>query len=631
MRPAGIVSAIMSRPIVLAGAALLAIAAAGVLGARNAETEAPVEIAMTAGEARAIGAEWRRTGGDALARRYADALAAAGLHDELLTEISNRGLFAGAPAAAAAYRAEAYFQVGRYGEALAAAPGDNPYFAFARARSRYALTGDARAVEKDLAAALRGPQTIAAQAFLLRARIALDANDLPTASAAARRAAEEGAAASAVDTVEVEALIRDGRVDEAAARIAAMPAVLRKSSATLRLAAMVELRRGRAREAARYFDRAGVPTSDRLLAALAKWQAGDDAQGLQLVEAHLAAAPDHWAAIDLYLAMSDALGVDEDRRFLAGRLLEKRPGLGVIRMLREGGDNDQLYGALATLTTDEDLEGASDFLLGRKATLRGFEPARDNERALIALAAARSTGELRKQRMLAERNARESATALQLTLAGATFADLGDDPAAEAALKRAGALAPEFFAPVNALANLRARAGDLGGAISLLSDFVKRESGVDARLALASFQTMAGETTDAADTYAALPPAELFADQATAAAYGRAARAAGEERLETMLAAARANAPSAAILSAALLAAGDDRGAVAALRRSLIADPANATAAADYRDAMARLGRGDEAILFLDQIERRRKAFLRDPGGGGDSPKIALKSLNSGE
>lgn len=631
MKPARAVPAALSRNLILAGSAVVVMATAGVLLVRSAETEkAPLDAGMSVGKARAIGAEWRREGGEALARQYADALAAAGLYDLLLDEITDRGLLSADPDNAAAYRTEAYFRVGRYEDALSAASFENPYFALARARSRYALTADPHAVERDLATALRGPQGIAAQAFLLRARIALDANDLPTAEAAARRAEEEGAPVSDIRNIGIESLIRDGRIEEAAAKIAALSPHARKSPEIQRLAAMMELRRSRPREGARYFDRTGVASNDRLLAALAKWQAGDGAQALRLIEAHLAAAPDHWAAIDLYLAISNDLGLADDRNERLEKLLERMPALGVIRMQNAGGDADRLFDALAAIDGDEGIEGAVAFLLGRNYLLDRLQPPSESERAMIALAIARKSGDLRKKRALAEANGKPGATALQWAVAGVVFAEAGDDDQAARLFERAIARKPHFFAPVGALADLHSRAGDEEGAIGLLDAFVRANPDrPSARLALASLQMQAGKAADAAENYAALPPMQLFADEATARAYGAAARAAGGAALQTMLDAARASAPSAAILAAALLAAGDDRGAAAALRRTLIAEPANQSAAADYLAAMARLDRTAEAETFLGKVRRLPQAGLREATEAADSPEIASNGLNS--
>lgn len=589
------------------------------LGLREpAGSNSVVAKAPSAAAARALGARWRAEKSGALGRDYAQALIAAGLYDELLTEISARGLFAADADAAALYRTEATLRQGRFAEAFAAAgaEGANPYLSYARARAAYALTADPKAAADDLARALRGPVALAADAWLFRARLALDENDLDAAEAAARRAIESGGDKWRADAVFVERAIRNNEIAKAAERLKQRAKRRRGALAAddYRLAAMIALRNGDARTGAGLMDEARRAGGDgdhaRLLAALAKWRAGDSAQAASLIDEQLAVAPTDWMALDLGAAIAKSSGRAAESKSLLRRLQKERAALAFYRSNDRsagGAAFDGVYEALRRV--DDDLSGGGVIaaLLGAGAaapeTLR--EPD-DEAREITALALALNANDTRKMRLAANTLAARP-SAIAQTLVGAAFVKFDDEDRADRALTAASAAAPHFFAPVSLRAAALMDRGDDAAAGAVLRSFLQ-DNGNDARalMQLAAIDAKSGNAAGAVVSFAKVPPSVLFADGEAAALYAAAARAAGPLALKAMLAAARDGATSAKTLGRVSLAAGDDVGAASALRRALIGDPGDADLPLLYLEAMTRLGRVEEAHSLLAEIVRQR-------------------------
>ncbi len=566
--------------------------------------------APSAAMARALGAEWRARRTRALATDYARALLGAGLHHELLTAIDRDGLLLEDPAAAALLRAEAALRQGRFADAAAAAAAtDNPYSGLLRARAAYALTGDADVVASDLAQVLRGPTELAAAAWLFRGRLALDANDLDAAEAAMRRALESGADPQRAEAIEIEAIIRRGDVDEAMQRAAA--------HADVRLAAMASLKSGDARAASRLLGQ-GLDTDAqlgeaRLLAALAKWRAGDAAQAYALTMNGLAGAPRHWMALDLAAAIARDLGRVEEANALLVRLGAERPALADWRRRQVASgpiDLDRQYAALAGLADDLAQGGVAAALLGGDAgTPSSIAEPNDAARHIAALAAAINRDDANAMRTLSAQALSRGDSALALTLAGSAFARLGDTPRAASALQRAALSAPGFLTPVRLRAELLARAGRKAEAIALLAGFATANpKNAAARLEVAVAEAEVGDARSAYVTFVAVDPSLVFSDTQAAMLFARGARALGDAETQRFLVSARRAAPNYEILGLALEAAGDDAGAAAALRRSLIAGAARPEIADAYMAAMSRLGRAGEAVSLLAELASRRNS-----------------------
>lgn len=573
---------------------------------RTAQAGAPPSAAI----ARALGAKWRDQGTQALAIDYARALLGAGLQDELLTAIDRDGLLADDPATAAIFRAEAALRLERFADAAAAvAAAGDPYGALLRARATYALTGDADLVAADLGRALRGPQDLAATAWLFRGRLALDANDLDAAAASMRRALESGADIRRAETLEIEALIRRGAIGEAMNRPAAR--------ADARLAAMASLKSGDARGASRLLGEGRNTNSEigdaRLLAALAKWRAGDAAQAYALAMEQLAGAPRHWMALDLAAAIARDLGRVEEANALLARLGAERPALADWRRRQAATgpiDLDRQFAALAGIADDLAKGGVASALLGggEGAPASIAEP--DDRATLVAaLAAAINRSDAAEMRTLSAQALSRRDSALGLTLAGSAFARLGDAVRAAAALEAAASRTPGFFAPVRLHADLLTRAGQKAEAIALLAGFAAANpKSAAAHLALAFAEAEMGDMRAAYLSFAAIEPARVFSDVGAAVLYAKAARALGPEETQRFRAIARRAAPDYETLGLALAAAGDDAGAAGALRRPLIAGAAGPEIAEAYLAAMSRLGRAGEAASLLAELASRSSA-----------------------
>lgn len=624
---------------VIGGAALLAAAFAVVRFAGDNRLETAGAQQVSAAEARAIGARWRAEKTDELGAAYAQALIGAGLYDELLTEIAERGLFANDETSSSIFRAEASLRQGRFDEAMSAAgAGENPYLAYARARASYALTGDGGGVTKDVSTALRGPQALAGEAWLFRARVALDVNEFNGAEAAARRALEAGAAPARVELIGIEKAVRAGDLRTAAEKLEARSRRLRGvvDPEDFRLAAMIKLRAGEAGGAVRLIDRQRGAATEyaraRLVAALAKRLVGDDAQAWTLVSSHLASAPKDWAGLDLAAAIARDLGRNEDADRLLVRLAKERPALAVVRKVQAGeASPDAIFEKLIAIEGDFSTKGAASALLGPGVSIRGIEEARSGEFAIIDLASAISANDQRRMRTGALSILKGKSSPLALALAGSAFIALDDAANARRSLTLSSEAAPDFLAPVLLRADLHVREGAYADAAALLREFLTRHESDDrARLALAKIEAGSGDAGLASASFAAMPPKEVFALEETAVLYGQAAKAAGGEALAAMLKSARANAPSARILGSALAAAGDDPGAAEALKKAVIAEPGDDELARRYFEIMTALGRAGEAQSLVDEIGRRRNrdAGPGEPDTGSDPRKSGDSRVN---
>jgi len=624
---------------VLGGAVLIAAATVAFVRVTGASPAEPAASQVSAAQARAIGARWRAEKSQEQARAYAQALIGAGLYDELLTEIAERGLFADDAVASGMFRAEANLRQGRFDEAIEAArTGDNPYFAYARARAVYALTADHGAVAADLSAALRGPPALAGDAWLFRARLALDANDFDSAAAAARRAAEVGVAPSRVDLFEIEKSVRAGEIGAAARLLEARGKDRRAPIAAedFRLAAMAALRSGDAAAAVRLIDRARGAAGDdraRLLASLSKHLAGDNAQAWSLAASHLAAAPVDWVALDIGAAIARDMGRAKDEGDLLARLEKLRPALAAIRMMRAGSiTDDAAFDALTGKDGDLSAVGAAAFLLGPGAVVRGLEEGQDQELAYVDAATALRGDDRARLRRLATKMLNEKSPPLGLALAGALFAKLEDTESAARAFGLAAASAPDFLAPVLLNADLHARSGDRDGAAAILREFLARHDDNDrARLILARLEAENGDLKSAAENFAKIPPQAIFGDETLAALYGAAAKAAGGAAQVKMIETARASASTPRIQGVSLAATGDNEGAAAALRRAMLAGLGDDDLAGLYQEVMTSLGRADEAGSLLAEIRRRRNPAANSPDAGAgiaEARKIADFEVN---
>ncbi len=572
--------------------------------------------------ARALGARWRETRRPETGRDFAQALLAAGLSNELLRAVENDDLLAEDPLTRDLFEAEALLRLYRHDEALQVAAtrglADNPYAAFIRVRARAASGGGLD--RQTLALATRGPAELAREAWLLRARAALNESDFATADASFRRAAEAGASTARLEPFKIERDIRAGKTMEAAAALAARARSLAATAVGrgdilpdfegLRLAAMLAMRAGDGREAARLADRANLGTPggpDAALAALAKWMAGDGAQAETILAAHLRAAPGDFIARDLAAALAFEFGKERIGQAHLAALERSHPGLGAFRRLKRAeymGDLDAAYASLDGLYGEGPILGAGATLLGVGAAIARLPEPLEADRALGALGAAAN-----------QRAARAAVTALldrrrsavDLAAAAATLARVGALEEAAALAFDASSASPSFFAPVALRAAVLETAGRAAEALGHLDVFAARHRGhAGVRLSRARLLFRQGEIEASATAFSTVDPRLVFADDGAALDYARAAAAAGDPWREVMIAAAEAATPSPAQLARLLDAAGADAGAAEAYRDALVDHPDSTDLAGAYRAVMVRLGREAEADALLAVISRRR-------------------------
>lgn len=582
--------------------------------------------------ARALGARWRQSRRPETERSYAQALLAAGLSDELLNAIAADGLFAMDPETRSLFRAEALLRLYRYTDAVAEASAsdlaDNPYAAFIRVRARAGAGGG---LDRDaLALATRGPAALAREAWLMRARAALDDSDFATADASLKRAAEAGATRARIEPFKIERDIRAGRTAPASAALAARAESLAAMAAGrgetlpdyegLRLAAMLALRAGDGREAARLADRAllGTPGGrDAPLAAFAKWMAGDSAQAEAILSAHLRTAPGDYIARDLAAAVAFERGEEKEGAAQLAELEVSNAALAAFRRMRRASaqrEFDKALAAAAQISDGKSLHGAASAVLGAGAvTPRLPEPA-DADRALAALGAAADQRSVRAA-VSALLGARRSP--VDLAAAAAALARAGLDDEAAALAFDASRAADDFFAPVALRAALLEKKGRPAEALGHLEVFAAKNAGhAPARIARARLLLRLDDVETAVAAFAALNPAAIFAEEAPALDYARAATLAGEPWRRAMIDAASAALAPGERLGRVLEAAGEDAAAAKVYRDALIDDPDSADLARAYRDVMTRQGRAEDAEALFAAIARRRPApAAGEPGG----------------
>lgn len=570
--------------------------------------------------ARALGARWRDDRRAETGRAYAQALLAAGLNNELLTAVATEGLFNDDELSRTLFRAEALLRLYRYEDAaaLAASPAvaENPYAAFIRVR---ALAGLGGGLDRDaLAQATRGPNDLAREAWLLRARAALDVNDFATVDASLKRASESGAAAARLEAYRIE---RDIRAGEAARALEALDARARGLARTAaargeaipdyegwRLSAMLALRAGDGREAGRLADRALLAAPggrDAPLGALAKWTAGDAAQARSILSAHLRAVPGDWVAHDLAAAIAHAEGKRAAGDAQIAALAALQPRLAAFRRFQLAiADRkfDAAISAVSGFSGDAPPAGAGAALVGPGAALPFLPEPLRADAALAALAAATDTRSVRKA-AAALLDLRRSPVDLAVT--ATALARVGDATGAAKHAREAAAAAGDFFAPVALQSTLAEAAGRDLEALALHDEFLAANpQRPDAALSRALLLARTAPPRAAAEAFAALDPDLAFSSDKAALAYAKAATSAGEEARAKMLEAASGRL-SPARLAPVREAALDDAGAAIAWREALIAAPLAEGLAERYRAAMARQGRQAEADAFLAVVARR--------------------------
>lgn len=470
-------------------------------------------------------------------------------------------------------------------------------------------------------------------AWLFRARLALDVNDLAAANAAVERARESGAPARELSADGIEALIRRGAFEDAAAAIAGLHArggrrARRDDPLSEYLSAMLDAARGdyvsatrRLRASERWV---GGIANGPLLLAMAHDGAGDVAQADRRFAVMIDVEPANVAAV---IAAGERL-ISANRLEEAGAVADRSQAPVAAAYLR-------LAAALAAADHDTALEAAKAFvdapfppsptetILGpHAATPRLSRDRYLGARALAGGVRVLFTGDARQAARTARQLDQPAAAPAMLTLIGELYLAAGDDTKAAAAFDRALSAAPGSSKALVGRVRAAVRAGDIAAAETLLRQRIAAEpERVDARSMLARVLVGEGRATEAIEV---LTPAEdsIAASASGAAAFAAALEDAGEgARLAGFARRFSDLHPGDPAAAALFERAGLYEAAAVAARAALLAAPEQPERVAAYRSAMRQIGRGEAAEAFVAALASGADAANHapaGPAGGGD-------------
>lgn len=547
-----------------------------------------------------------------------------------------------APPARTALRAEALARLGRYDEARDVAPDVTAAFpgrfSLIAARALHAQ-GDMAAAERELASALRHGGDALAEAWLFRARLALERGAHDEARAAARRAGEAGASARAVAAVEVEAMIREGRLDDARARLAppGRPPLFgprrkpRNDPQTDYLLAMADAAGGGYAKAARRLraleQHLAQDPRGRLVLAAVKLGAGDAAQAEALYRDARRAAPRDPVALDALAAFLSRTGRTDEALAVAGALETAAPRLGRLRrlaILESAGETDRLVeAARAVRDAGPATAFASTAIFGAASdAARRDHGDRRRLEALAAAGAARASGEVAAIAAALEGIRQYTDDPAAAVLAGDMAVLLGVDGEARTHYAAAAALAPSAWAPCEGLARLDIRAGDVAAARGRLGDAQTDERGeFKRRLMLARALAMLGEAGRALEALSPVAGRLAVTGESALLYAGLLAEAGDPASLDMFAAAVRRASPASLHTAQVLTLAGRDAEAAAAARRALAGAPGDERARAVYLAAMQKIDRAQEAEDFLSAMAR-----AHPPGSAPPKESVSLEA-----
>lgn len=501
--------------------------------------------------------------------------------------------------------AEALLRVKRHADAQTLARSlilESPGDARARlilARAAYQL-GNFESAKAMLGDALRAGGEALADAWLFRARMALQDNAFETAASAVERARAAGAQQSEARALDAEVSIRSGAVIEPA--FAGFSGPQRDY-----LSVLVDMREGRFEEAARRLRDiepwvVALPYGD-LFVARVRTLAGDDAQGAIGLDHALLDAPGN----PLMLAAKLEQLLESGRLSEAARTASKSEADSAAALARLVAARRLMQWDAAVIHAEQlaDLTGSMPvdaFLFGAASApaRRAVERAQSD----LAFADAVSAGLRGSPRRAGEAAAylsRPGADPAELVWAGRFLLASNDDAAASDAFERALAAAPNCKECLTGALRPVIRTGDYADVEARIRGEAR---GGDRALLIARALAAQGRFPDAAALIAADQGASIDRSDALFAASLFAVTEQADVLAEFAGAFVRRHPDSAEAAHVLALARLDEEAAGAA-RRALLAAPANHERAADYASAMVRLGRQAEAAAFLNYLQRR--------------------------
>ena len=469
---------------------------------------------------------------------------------------------------------------------------------------------------------LGGPLTGDAWVFL--AQMALDRGDGAIAHTATVRAKESGVDAIRIDALEIERLIRTGKLEEAKtgltpSRVTNVRKHVQSSDLIAEyLSGMLAYREARFADASRHFLSVEPWLSHeirgKLKIAAVNWMSGDEAQALEQLGEHLNAVPGDWVALDLAAEIYTDIGALERAREIVAELYPHDPGLARYREYRIWVTADDLDAAYTIV----DAESAVIADTRRTAIdlLFGAAPEHDAYAATFDLLVAIS--QLRPAAPFSVADAAKSlleADPLALVLAGENDLLAGAHLSARDKFLGAAKAAPGFVrARLGvALANILTGEMDETARTAMAEIAVgSPQMRLVSRKILAGVHAVKGEYATAADL---LRPMEeqLLTNAHDAIFY---ARLLTESQDGPALIAfgdlARRKQPESRLTGWLVEASGRASNAAKLYRAAFFADPSDVAAAADYARVMSQLGKHQEARSLLRAAMRKRSTVSAD-------------------
>ncbi len=518
------------------------------------------------------------------------------------------------------YRVEALLRVHDFARAEKEAQSllevreSRPAAEFILARAAYGR-GDAERAKALTNAVIRLSPAHAPEAWLFRARMALDGNDADLAVSAARRAGEAGAAEARVAAMRIEAALRKGDLAAAQSRFEARRRRLAPRDGRGKayrdpegayLRALIDAKAGETQGLSRTIELARSwlehePRGPLRLAAL-HWRAGDEARARAAALGYLERAPGDTLALDLLAVIAAGEGKAAVAVAAAKALEAADRSLGAYRLHAAqmmAGNLDAAHGIVSDAGARPaplEFTTAVEVLLGRP-----FESvrARRGYAQRIALASGR-------QDPCSARAPADEADAVLLTLIGARSLTRSCARAAAGRLDRALDAAPDFRAALEWRTVADVRDGAFGAAADRLERRLEaRPDDTEAALLLARVRYAAGDADGARRRLEPLAP-RLIARPPDALFYASLLGLAGEaEMLRAFAETAGARAPDAPLAGELFERAGLLNDAARARRAAMLADPEDPARVANYVDAMVALSRQSAARSLLLEIQRR--------------------------
>ncbi|MCB9955914.1 MAG: tetratricopeptide repeat protein [Caulobacterales bacterium] len=613
--------------------------------------EGPAELArslMQQGEysraADMLRAAYRARPSESLRMELARALLSSGDYEGALETLRADSLDSETSLARDYMRAEALIRMQRFDDAaeltstMPAAERLNGRTLLILARAAYGL-GDFDRAGALIGEALRTGGDALGEAWLLRARLAFDNNDLDAAKSALARAEEAEASPRSVAMLRIEVLIRAGDFSGAEAAISAMRQPKKRGKRQLdpyaeTSLAMLDAAKGdyvsavrRIRPLEQWLE---AEPNGPLLIATIRDGAGDFAQAERRLRVMRAKAPDNEVILAAY---GDRL-IAEGRLEAAGQLA--------------AGAGDGVRARLLCLSfalASRDFASAIEIAKGMASTrlpptpgevvLGPYSRAAVRDRAQYQRVRSLING----ARTLSSGNGADAADAARvlaaagrdpasMTIAGELFLAAREDSAADAAFTKALEEAPALQAAIQGRVRVAVRAWDLASAQDLLEAALRQDAdNFPIRVLLAHTYVAAGRNNDAAEVLEN-QERRLVADPNSAELYGVALSRSGELESLALLAEKMRRARPADPVTAKLLSwAGRDEWAAVSARAALVAAPSAPERVEAFRSAMAKIGKADEAEAFLQSVrppagENNGSADNRKEGGGE-----SLKSL----